>query len=107
MAPRNFDGREFCPGAPMPATRPPATLGMCHTCNHFSDSKPTIQPDVFMHDSGPMRGTPDCRNFAPLGHEPTVRGISSAQVSHGLGPSCNHSEHTPAVMCGNEQEQSA
>lgn len=72
MATRNFDGREFCPGAPMPATRPPATLGMCHTCGQYSLRKPTIQPAVFTHSTGPMKGTLDCKNWVPVDHVRTV-----------------------------------
>lgn len=42
--PRSFYGAEVCPGAPMPASRPPGTLGICHTCDHFCTvRKPTIQ----------------------------------------------------------------
>jgi hypothetical protein len=126
MIPRNFSGREFCPGEPGPASKGPAVLGICHTCGHYSMQKPTIKPDVFTHATGPARGTKDCKNWVPNGtqsHRPAALGGSDEvavgthanTVQHrteqgkplSLGGEVANSEHTAAVMCGNEQEQAA
>ena len=83
--PRSFYGAEVCPGAPMPASRPPGTLGICHTCDHFCTvRKPTIQPDVFTHRTGPSAGTVDCTNWVPVGHVRTVSPIADKGNPHNV-----------------------